>query len=330
MSKKSRLPKERVIVEFVGIPKSRSKKKVEEPEEQFNVFGDEFNFGMNIDFEPKGRIASNETEFSDIATGVVKPAKKQTKKKQKFDNSTLETKSEDVYKTYEARYKPALDLLDGYDAELDEFLDSRKAKLNEYENSRMKGGINASSLITGSITALLSTKLGSIKERVAITGKISDFELKKAKENSASKNGMSDDKIVQQIFTKLNDNDNVSETMSLHDQFISGGFDESADAILSQRVNQLEENGDINFTQAEEAFKYAGMDIEILVLLQTGTSEWRFAAIDKLSGNELTDYPVPDKHIVAGEGGTKMKFMNDNTCKDLLNRTYTFYDVDEL
>lgn len=320
---------ELVEVEFLGIPKKKRKTKKDETVLEIDDIG--LDFDMN--FNPKSYKTDNVKgtyEMEQIMSGKTPPKQVKRKKKKKFDDTTIAQETESIFKLYEGRFKPVMDKLDDYDDELDGFIDSRKSKLDEFENSRMKGAINASTLLTGSITALLSTKLSSIKERVTITSKISDLELKKSKDDVAASKGAggSDDRLVQQIFTKMNDNE-VADTMSLHDTFINGYYDNTSDdTLLDARVTELENDGSIDFTQAELAFKYNNLDIEIVVLRTKG--DWRFAAVDKISGDEIGDYPIPDKYVVAGENGDKMKFLADGVCKDLLNVTYTYYDVDEI
>lgn len=93
--------------------------------------------------------------------------------------------------------------------------------------------------------------------------------------------------------------------------------DDDIDRLLDARIHKLEKKGEIKFNDVERAYKDEDR-VEIIVVKNPKTERWRFMAIDKYTGEEIYDYPLPIKNAMG-----RMKFDKETgIAKDMLNHTY--------
>ena len=188
---------------------------------------------------------------------------------------------------------------------------------------------------TSVISNLLSTKLSTIKEITAVNSKISELELKKmaADNKNGEKSGKAIEKdnnlIIDKIFTDIlktdshigpeyDDEDDIDKYLS------SDSNKKNKNKSIEDRIKELEESGDIEFTDTELAFKYESEDVRIVIYKNMNNNRWKFEALNA-DGEELYDYPLPDKKKIG-----KVKFdMEKLIATDGLNRTYEVIPVDE-
>lgn len=98
-------------------------------------------------------------------------------------------------------------------------------------------------------------------------------------------------------------------------RFNSDEYDDP-DEALEARLEALMEEGEIEFSDTERAFEHEG-SVELIVIKNPDNERWRFAAINP-DGDELYDYPLPDKKAVG-----RMTFdRQTGTAKDKLNNVY--------
>ena len=92
---------------------------------------------------------------------------------------------------------------------------------------------------------------------------------------------------------------------------------------IDERIKELEDSGEIEFTDNELAFKYENENVQIVILKNVNNGRWKFAALNE-DGDELYDYPLPNKKSIG-----KVKFdMEKLVAKDGLNRQYDVIQVD--
>lgn len=188
----------------------------------------------------------------------------------------------------------------------------------------------------GNINGLYSTKLAAIKHLFDVNKAISEFELKKLnmdEKKNDKKGGNGGGLSMSKIFDQLLADDNyVPEDKDEQKEKESEGKKEKKkdkkkkkkyDSI-DDRIKDLEESGEIEFSEYENAFKYEDLDVDIIVERSLSTDEWRFVAIDK-DGEEIYDYPVLKKSQIG-----RMTFSDKDKSKatDSLGAEYYVRYVD--
>lgn len=320
------------------IKKVRVKRIIDSPLEDKTTMDDnDINILNNLISLSKGGKKEKEKEKTSRKKEKKKDKKKNKKKdkikKPKLNLDALRIFDEDdeVKKDneefYEQRFSSSLILLRDVLKEVNDNIVENKLYLNELKNGRIGDNrikmspMTISSQMTN-IASLVNTKLSAIKQITDVNKSISDLELKKVN--------------VDQKINGTEDKEQNSKLMmdKVFDQLIN--FDMPDDPYIEQktekkkknkkykniddRINQLEEKGELEFTDNEKAFKYEKDGVEVAIRKDFDKGTWEFFAQNK-KGDELFDYPLPDKKNVG-----RMKFDDkSDKAKDALGQTYNVY-----
>ena len=252
-----------------------------------------------------------------------------------FDDEEDKEKEDesDTDKIYEKRFNGSLILLTNLMKEINKV----SIGANEFLDKMMKGKVRASPTAianqTSTVNSLFSTKLSTIKEITAINSKISDLEIKRATAENKDKNKSNDETNNALIIDKMFDKLMMSESKIGPDY---DDIDDSDDKILTskkdkkkksksinQRIKELQESGEITFSDSELAFRYEKDNVRIVIYKNVNTGRWKFVAINE-DGDELYDYPLPDKKNI---GKVKLD-MESLIAKDGLGREYQIIPVE--
>lgn len=227
---------------------------------------------------------------------------------------------------YLDRFKKPIDMVSSIIDELDAKKVSLEEEVNELraKSQRMSGPVlEYISKQDTNITSLINNKLSAIKELTTIYDKVSNLELKK--NNADIKSGVNQQDTgvtMSKLYEKMMGDPNAgSFSMNdLYDSTMSGAvsgmsYDEMVENALDNRYNSLLGDGKVSETHADMNLKYANRRIELRILRSESTDNWRFAAVDLTTEEELMDYALP---TVVG----KMKFDLDNLIARDNLRTY--------
>lgn len=309
-------------------------------------------------------ILNSFISLSNTAKEHAKPKKKKDKSKKKkkdkskkkkakgiYDLSSLdlfddETDSETKAKKkeaddfYEYRFNGSLVLLTNLMQEINNSTLDARDFLERMKKGRIKASPTAIATQTANVTSLLGTKLSTIKEITAVNSKISELELKKATTSARENKGKEDvenntNLLMDRMFDKLmNSSANAKIGPEYDDDFDDDDVlvttkdkskKKSIDKSIDERIRELEEAGEIEFTDSELAFKYENEGVHIVVKKNINNNRWKFEARNS-DGDELYDYPLPNKKSIG-----KMTFdMEQCIAKDGLNRTYQIIPVETL
>lgn len=287
-----------------------------------------------------------------------KKKKKKDKKKNKKDNkkknkSVLNLKALKIYEDeddfddsdktkdgenfYEYRFNSSLILLRDLLKEINTTSDEAKDTLVDLKNGKI-GNVAVRvtpmsiSTQTSTVASLLSTKLSVLKEITSVNKTISEFELKKQSANEKkSSAGKSTDEtskyMVDKMFTELLNTDipldaisDITDEQAIETTKKKGKKAKKRYKSLDDRINDLEDAGELEFTDNEKAFKYEVTGVNICIRKNLDTGRWNFFAMDN-NGEELADYPLPTKTITG-----RIKFDDKTeTAKDEHNTIYDVY-----
>lgn len=282
-----------------------------------------------------------------------KDKKKKKEKKPKKKKSLLNLKALKIYddeedfdekdKTregenfYEYRFNSSLLLLRDLLKEINLSSDEAKNMLEQLKtgyigNNRIRITPMAISTQMGTVASLLNSKLSVLKEITAVNKTISEFELKKqaAVEKSKSATAGTDetsDYMLNKMFTELLNTDLPIDTIAqMSDEEViettkkKGKKAKKRYKSLDDRLNELEEKGELEFTDNEKAFKYENDGVKICIRKNLDTGRWKFFAMNS-AGDEILDYPLPTRTIT----GTVTFDEKTETAKDEHNITYDVY-----
>lgn len=189
-----------------------------------------------------------------------------------------------------------------------EELDDKKSLLeDEIKNIRDKSGASRNGAILEYISNseknvidILKAKLQAVKEESSILNTVSNLETKASKDSAVANSGQNEQKIVSNLYNKLVNNNEMDYNInSVYDNFMITatpndlGNEDTADILLSSRFSDLKGTGEITETNADLNLKYANRSIEMYVIKTESTQDWRFAAFDVESNEELYDYVKP-------------------------------------
>lgn len=245
-----------------------------------------------------------------------------------------ENRREELDKLYQSRFSSSLLLLTDILKETNDTILENKKFLNELKKGfigdiRVKLSPMAISTQSNSISQLINTKLATVKQITDVNKAISDLELKKLSNDQKVKAAdksieVQDSRILlDKVFDDLINFDmpedpNVDKKKEKKKKKKK---DKEYDSI-DDRIDDLIKDGEIEFTDTENALKYekdGGVEIAIR-MNRNDESDWEFVALNP-DGEEVFDYPLPRKSIV----GT-MKFDDEYiTAKDMLGEKYNVY-----
>lgn len=272
-----------------------------------------------------------------------KDKKKKKKKKKKKNKLTEKLKDFDIFEEekekvkkkskddddfYEARFNGSLILLANLMTETNEATIRGKDYLEKLESGKVRTSPMAITNQMSNINSLLSTKLSIIKEINAVNKQISELELKKsAAVEKSGKNKEAEEQnskfVIDKMFDRLMDNDIPVPKSDRAKSKKDKKKDISKD--IDKRIKELEDEGEIEFSDTERAFKYENENVTVAIKKCKSNGHWCFAAYTE-DGDEIEDYPVLDKKNVG-----KVKFDDDKLiATDKLGNTYDVILVDSL
>ena len=241
-------------------------------------------------------------------------SKKKSKKKKKdliytmdiYNENGPKAKDKNSEDFYEKRFNGSLVLLANLLTEVNEAMVENKDYLHEMRKGKVRSSPMAITSQMSNISSLLGSKLSVIKEITAVNTKISDLELKKSSADSKSSAKQEEQQsnsrfIMDQLFDKVVNSDAIIHTKD--DSKPSRGkagtkkSKKQIDDEINARISQLEEDGELEFTDNELAFKYERDGVRIQIQKNMQNDRWKFIAVND-EGDELYDYPVPDKKSV--------------------------------
>ena len=243
-----------------------------------------------------------------------------------------ENKREELDKLYQSRFSSSLLLLTDVLKETNDAILENKQILNDLKKGlvgdiHVKVSPMAISTQSNSVSQLINTKLAAIKQITDVNKSISDLELKKLSNDQKVK---AQDKAVEEqdsrvlmdkVFDKLINFD-MPEDPTIEEKKKKKKKKHKNYDSIDDRINDLVEEGEIEFTDTENALKYerdGGIE-EAIRMNSKDPSDWEFVALDP-EGNEVYDYPLPRKSNVG-----KVKFNDEYTSgKDLLGNKYNVY-----
>lgn len=204
-------------------------------------------------------------------------------------------KDADPEEKYNAKFKDRIADLELLEGEVGEFTDMLVNNVKELYNAKAKGSFKLISESATTVSSLFSTKLSIIDKKIGITKSIADFVLKDQKANGG---GVTDNNfIIDQLMNKLIANPGATNM----------GIDDAVDLLNNQdyagsvgdamnRINSLEESGDIQFSDSENALQYEHLNPTVYVVADPATQNWEFTALS-YSDEEIPGYPLPSKTL---------------------------------
>jgi hypothetical protein len=207
-----------------------------------------------------------------------------------------------------SHYKEELDLLNQTLQEIEDLYEETKTHFDVVKNSRTKGSLSFVHLQTGNLISLKGSKFQILKEMVSIKKSIADFSIK---QKAADDKTNGDSKLIRDIMDALNNRDiHELKGVQFEDDFNLGG---DIDSALDSRINSLEEEGKLEFTDNDKAAKYEKMggtpselpsdeeEEEVPVTIQktkvavrVKDKKWSFVAVNEF-GEIVKNASVPDK-----------------------------------
>lgn len=150
---------------------------------------------------------------------------------------------------------------------------------------------------------------------------------KEEKKEKKSKKDLEDAEYVNSIITgeteySYDDDDEEFGYVDDEDDDDYEVDDEEIDSLLDDRIDELIEDGEIEFSETELAFKYEG-NVRIVIVKNPDNDRWRFAALDE-DDEEIVDYPLPTKKAVGRVSFDREK----GIAKDSLGKVYEIFYVD--
>lgn len=340
---------------FNVLPNIYGDDETEEKEENYKVHN---NLSKTTDDDIlKGFLSINPMQLSINDSNSKKEKKKDKKKKKKkkknkkdneirgfedlhlFDNEKISPEEKKKQKEnddfYEYRFRGSLKLLTNLMQEINISTKDARDYLEKMKSGKVKASPNSITNQTSCISTLLANKLSTIKEITAVNSKISELELKKAAALEKSGKGKQDEEmnqklLIDKMFDKILDSDatNIPEINDSYDELLSDGSKESEEFIeksIDERIQELEDSGELEFTETERAFKYEKDNVRVCVKKNINNNRWEFVALNE-DGDELFDYPLPNKKSIG-----RMKFdMDELKATDSMKREYDIIPVDSL
>lgn len=231
-------------------------------------------------------------------------------------------KSKDDEDYYETRYSGSLVLLGNLLQEVNGDRALSRKYLKDMMTGRVKASPMAISTQMSNNSNLLSTKLSIIKEINTVNTKISDLELKKVATDLRSGKGkeseqMNAKQVMDGLFDRLMNVDELPTDFENISKKMPSGKIPDDDIDIDERIRQLEAEGELEFNDSEKSFKYERSKVDIAIEKNKNNGHWRFVALDA-DGDELFDYPLPNKRSVGGVTFDDQKM----TAKDKLGNMY--------
>lgn len=285
----------------------------------YNLFAKEVNEGKEKEVIPTydsftnkkldllSNLTSNRMDYDEAVATRSPGRKRRTSSKEKsayeeFFGDEEETttpkkgkKDADPEEKYNAKFKDRIADLDALEGEVGEFTDMLVNNVKELYNAKAKGSFKLISESATTVSSLFSTKLSIIDKKIGITKSIADFVLKDQKANGG---GVTDNNfIIDQLMNKLiaNPNSTAMDLDNAVDLLNNQDYAGSVGDAMS-RIDALEQTGDIQFSDSENALQYEHLNPTVYVVADPATQTWEFTALSSLD-EEIPGYPLPSKSL---------------------------------
>ena len=202
-----------------------------------------------------------------------------------------------------------------------------------------KAGFRNGKLITDMYSNVNSNKklvLDILKEINGLKRTISDLEIKKMRADGTGAKGkeavkendtQASDKIITEIYSKIQDsivkNTDFIDDITSNVEYSEDGF--SIDKELEGRISEMEKNGSISFTNEERNFKYSNTKVNIYIIKNDDTGDWKLTAMDN-NDIILDDYILPSKTTL----GDVTFYDNESYAEDQYGIKYNLITVDTI
>lgn len=197
------------------------------------------------------------------------------------------------------RFEEELNLINDSITDIDSLYEEVKDHFDAVKNSYSRNSLSFIEKQTSNLVSLRTAKISMIKERINLKKIQADIHYKN--ERSKTEDGGGNDRLVRDVARYLMENDMAVN--QIEDSYAgivgedivynqSEKLNDTVDDRLEQRIKELEEQGEITFTDNEVSISYEKQSIAIVVLKKG--KAWKFGAIDN-NGNIIKNYPVPDK-----------------------------------
>lgn len=251
--------------------------------------------------------------------------------------------------------RPQLTLMNEIINQINSEISHSLARKRDFEKSRSKSKFPKWETDMGSnIMGLLNLKMNAVKTLDTMQKNKADYELKLLKETGVASEeaAMDETKILTQIYSQIMNNrkDVIEDVMEPEiltpdqynyertmyqansDEYIESGnysellspseddYDSNDLDMLKSRERELVKTGDIKYNEYEMSMKYEN-SVSLDIYKNKETGKWRFVAMNRDTGMEVEDYPLPSKKSCGN-----MKFDDDRcTAIDSLGKTYVVY-----
>ncbi|MGL5745297.1 MAG: hypothetical protein ACRCXX_09150, partial [Cetobacterium sp.] len=210
-----------------------------------------------------------------------------------------------------------------------DFTEMIVSNVKELYASKAKGSFKLISESASTVSSLFSTKLSIIDKKTAITKTIADLSMKAEKAGG----GASQDAnfVIDQLMNKLiaggvgpTSSADLDRAVNMLDINESSRYQNNVSTAMSV-IDNLEGTGDIEFTEAELALKYAHLNVSVYVEAYPHDRTWNFVALTD-SDEPLYDYPLPSTSLakmdIDWEYGQYAKDKNSGISYPLILRGY--------
>ncbi|MGL5745572.1 MAG: hypothetical protein ACRCXX_10535, partial [Cetobacterium sp.] len=227
------------------------------------------------------------------------------------------------------KFAPRVDELNALDGDVSDFTEMIVSNVKELYASKAKGSFKLISESASTVSSLFSTKLSIIDKKTAITKTIADLSMKAEKAGG----GASQDAnfVIDQLMNKLiaggvgpTSSADLDRAVNMLDINESSRYQNNVSTAMSV-IDNLEGTGDIEFTEAELALKYAHLNVSVYVEAYPHDRTWNFVALTD-SDEPLYDYPLPSTSLakmdIDWEYGQYAKDKNSGISYPLILRGY--------
>ncbi len=198
--------------------------------------------------------------------------------------------------------------------EVDSLYDETKEHFDEIRNARVKGSLIFIQGQTSNLISMKNTKASLIKEKVNIKKTIVDLDLKNKKVEGTDEVGK-EKEFLMNFFKELN-NSNMEITCKTEKK-----KKRNDDELLSNRIKELEESGELSLNENELAAKFESQNVKIAVVRKG--KKWKFIAINE-NYEIVDDYPLPDKKMF------EMRFEQDKDDEYAIDQNERVYEIVEI
>lgn len=211
-----------------------------------------------------------------------------------IENDEEESSSEDIINLF----KPEEERMHRLYDELDELYAETKQYFDSVVRAKGRGTLNFIQSQTSNLISIKQSKISLVKEMAGIK-KLAielDHKVNKGTEGISSK----DAELVNKFFEEADNPKHASsfETDDFPDDYEEESYEDQDDSALSERFNELVNDGSITMSENDLAMKYENVGARLVVYLEDERkpNDWEFMAVDR-EYNILDDYPIPDKSL---------------------------------